>query len=413
MPSKPDEIQKAIPWAASLVAVTAAIAVGCSPAEPANGTLRCAATSPACPSGFYCSLPSRTCWRDGIDAAATGDATVSTLADTSPTDGATDLPGGREVARLDLGGIGDGLTTAEEVQVHVDLPAAAPDLPIEQSYEDGRPDVPLTSTDLAIDLSVDQTGEAALAFDLGAEHGLEITPDVAADLAPDLPPDAPPDAPPDTAPDAPPDTAPDAPPDVPPDTAPDAPPDVAPDGPQTTLLPAGGACTGPAQCADRLPCLQGRCGKVSVGNDCHWDSDCSSSSSTVLVGCSTTNPEVAGVCIVRNSNCNPATGLSAPCGSPTDCCTGACFSGYCDFVNCQIPGMACSSAGDCCYDNCAGTCLPACTELGQSCTSNADCCSRSCIGNVCAYVACQASGASCTSSRNCCSGVCKSTLTCL
>ena len=99
----------------------------------------------------------------------------------------------------------------------------------------------------------------------------------------------------------------------------------------------GQACTGPAECCSRT-CLQGRCGCVTIGNNCRYDQDCCTAPGAGSNKCSNNgNPLTAGVCISCN-NTGFQTQSCVLANKSADCCRLLCFAEGSSII-CDTPGF--------------------------------------------------------------------------
>jgi hypothetical protein len=105
--------------------------------------------------------------------------------------------------------------------------------------------------------------------------------------------------------------------------------------------------------------------------------------------------------------------LGGACFQPSDCCSGTCTGGSCQFPACTSDGRGCAGNMQCCSGICGsgGTCTPinpSCgASVGNACTQNSQCCSQFCSNGVCSSPSfCQQNGDTCQAGPECCGGVC-------
>jgi hypothetical protein len=118
----------------SLGMVFLAMLPACESSEPANGTLRCAATDPRCPSGEICVAATNTCWKigtfdGGVDGVVSSlDGSLSGEAG-RPLDGALSV----DLAAVDVPLSSDSSAGVDAVDV-----AMSVDISVDQSIEVGK-----------------------------------------------------------------------------------------------------------------------------------------------------------------------------------------------------------------------------------------------------------------------------------
>jgi hypothetical protein len=106
-------------WLATCLAFV--FALGCSPSDPANGTLTCGSGPHPCPDGYYCASSNK-CWKNN----------------TGPDGGSSNSTGGSGGAAALEGGVATGGESGR------DVPEARPDIPL-VSGDDAADDVPAVS----------------------------------------------------------------------------------------------------------------------------------------------------------------------------------------------------------------------------------------------------------------------------
>ncbi len=104
-------------------------------------------------------------------------------------------------------------------------------------------------------------------------------------------------------------------------------------------------------------------------------------------------------------------GLGAGCSTAGDCCSDDCAAGVCDYPACTSDHEACVANGNCCSQSCVGgMCAPlntTCKTLGNQCASGAECCSQLCSNGTCqASSFCGQAGDACSNGSDCCTGTC-------
>src|SRR5579864_8151557 len=87
------------------------------------------------------------------------------------------------------------------------------------------------------------------------------------------------------------------------------------------------------------------------------------------------------------SGSNGCLHLGSGCTMGSECCSGDCANGTCNYPSCTADGSACTSSASCCSQSCvSGKCSPlntSCKTLGNACSSNSECCSALCVQGTC------------------------------
>ncbi len=149
---------------------------------------------------------------------------------------------------------------------------------------------------------------------------------------------------------------------------------------------------------------------IQAGQACEFRDQCCNYEPCVLATPTATKKTCAAV-----SSCLPLGGVCT--GAPPDnCCDGTtCQATEAGFAcqsaapSCNVNGVACTTASNCCSGICTGTpsqCA-ACKANGDACTAGTQCCSQICdaTGHCAAPLACQQKDGLCASSQDCCSGL--------